>query len=203
MKYDHTILESISKIAKRMTAQIKHHLFDRFELTSITGFLCNFKLTRDSDRTYQGAAMWLVHFFVKKLVSSALHLRSTSNQKARMRVSSKANAATLTTYTEVVSCLLRAYATDVNIASAEDEISSYSQPPRKSPAQYADELSGRALLCGFLYGKQSLSKVIIRILNKSDGHGVFVFGYWSFQNLASLQDLAFNATFFLKLQRKD
>lgn len=41
-KYDRTVIKSISKLSRWMTAQIKLHIFDPFESISIMWFLCNF-----------------------------------------------------------------------------------------------------------------------------------------------------------------
>lgn len=139
-KYNYTVSKNIIYMVKRMTGQMKPHTFDPFDPILIIGSLRNIKLACDTNGIHECAAIWLLHFFMKTSVSSALHSRLASNQKARTRVSSRAKTTTLSTYPQVVNSLLRTNATDENIADLEDAITTFSQPPGKTPAQYAEEL---------------------------------------------------------------
>lgn len=124
--------KNIGTMAKRMEAEMKPHMFDPLDPITIIEHFCNFKLVYDTNEIHEVAAMWLFHFFMKTLVSSVLRSQLLSNQKARRIVTSKAKTAALINYPQVVDSLLRAYKTYENIASAEDEVSTFSQPSGKT-----------------------------------------------------------------------
>lgn len=65
-KYDGTVSTNDAKMAKGMTAQMKPHIFEPFKPSPILGFLKNFKLNCDTNGIYEGAAMWLILFFMKQ-----------------------------------------------------------------------------------------------------------------------------------------
>lgn len=52
---------------------------------------------------------------------------------------------TLSTYPQVVNYLLGTYATDESISDTEHEITSFFQPPNKTPLQYAEKLVPKPL----------------------------------------------------------
>lgn len=121
-KYDYTVLKNINKTTKCMTVLITVYTTDLFDSISIIGFLRKFKLASDTSWNHEDTAIWLFHFLVKKPIAFALHSRLASNQKARTRVSSRAKKSAVTTFPQVFQYLLRTFATNENIADAENKI---------------------------------------------------------------------------------
>lgn len=158
-----------SKIAKRMTVKLKKHRFDHFGQISTNGFLRNLKLACESNKLHVGLPLSLSYFAMEMPVSSSLHSRTASNWTVGMKIFSRANTTTLTTYLQDVSSLLRTYTIDENIANAEDGFSTFSQPLSTTPAQHAEELIGRALWYGDVYEKQNLNKMFPVTSTNSSG----------------------------------
>lgn len=87
-KYDHTVVKTISKMTKRLKAQMKPHTFDLFDPISIIGFVCKFKLACDNNKNHEGIAIWLFYLFMEKSVYFALQWQLASSHMARTRESS-------------------------------------------------------------------------------------------------------------------
>lgn len=66
--------------------------------------------------------------------------------------------------------VLQAYSTDENIADVEDEIYMVFQPPSKTPAQYAKDLTERAFRCGGVYEQQYLNEIYMKRCSKPISH---------------------------------
>lgn len=138
-KYDRTVSKNISKMSKRMTARMKPHTFDPFDLVSIIGFMCKFKLECDSNRIHERVALWLFHFFMQKSTSSALQTWMASKRKSRIKVAFTYKTATLTTYPQVIN-YLRMHVTDSKIADTKVEMATFTQICNKTLSQYARKL---------------------------------------------------------------
>lgn len=113
-------------MSKRMTAQTKPHLFNAFDPINIVAFYCSFTLAYVSSAAYEGVAMRILHFLMKKSFSSALHRRLASKHNAKKRVTFTGKTTTLTTYLQNLDHLLRTFATDETIEDTEDEKSKVS-----------------------------------------------------------------------------
>lgn len=112
VEYDHTVSKNVSKMSKRMTVQIKSHIFDHLDRISIIGFLCNFKSACDTNGVHEGAAISHSNFFMKKLVLSELNTRLSSKRRAETVMPSVEKTTKLTTYSQVYNYLLPTNATD-------------------------------------------------------------------------------------------
>lgn len=77
--------------------------------------------------------MWLFHFLMKKSLSSTLRMLLASNHYNKKRVSHTWKITTFAAYPQVLSYLLRKYATDENIAYIKDEITMFIQAQNKNP----------------------------------------------------------------------
>lgn len=192
LKNDHTVPKNISKISKRMTAQIKPHAFDAFAPILIIGFLCNFKLARDTNRMDERAAICVSHFFSNKPASFALHTRLASKYKTRTRVNFTGKTTTLTTDPWVVSYFLWTYLADENIAHTEDYKPTFIHPPNEIPLQYAKKLVANTLRCGDVQNEQDLNESFLMRLNKSIREGRR--GYYSTQKNRQSSQRGFSRT---------
>lgn len=119
---DQMVSRIISKVAKRMMAQMKLHASESFDPMSRTKILCSFRLTCDTYGTRDDVAMIPFLFFIKKAVSFALRSQLASNEKARTMELSRTKTTTLTTYSRGINYLLQTYATNENVANAESKL---------------------------------------------------------------------------------
>lgn len=146
-KFGSTISNNICKTSNRLTARMNSHIFDPFDPISTTMFLYNFNLECDVSGIPEGAAIWLINFFVKKLASSVFLTQLALKHKTQTRKPSSGTTMTLTTYQQIVNYLLSTYKTDKNIAHTMNEITMFTQTPNKSPSQYEEELESKGLQC--------------------------------------------------------
>lgn len=193
-KYDDRVAKRVAKWAKRLQVQMKTNIFDSFDPISIISFLSAFKLACDTNGVHEGAAMWLLHFFMKKPAAAALNSRISLPSKSHRRH----KEGTLTTYCEVVNYLLETYATDDVIAETDAEILRFTQPPTKSPTEYAEALWNKALRCDRVYDEYVLKGIFIEGLHESIRHSMR--SYWGSRKNATVHDLARHATSLTNLQ---
>lgn len=118
--YGRTDSKDISKIAKRMSTQMRLHTLNPFDAISTIELLCSFKLDCDSKGIHKSAAMWHFHFSRKNSTPSALHTRIASKTRATKWSVTGSKATLPTTYAKVVVIFFIIYATDENIAKAEE-----------------------------------------------------------------------------------
>lgn len=82
---------------------------------SIIGFLHVFKMACDNNGTHEGAAMWLIPFFMKKTAAAAITARPSLKAGSS---SGTFREVMLIPHVEVVNHLVNTYATDDIIAEA-------------------------------------------------------------------------------------
>lgn len=82
--------------------------FDSFDHNSIQGFLFAFQLVWKTNELHRGAALWLLHFFMKLLVAAGLHAPIILNSKSHKRK----KQGTVVSYRKAVNYLLWPYTTD-------------------------------------------------------------------------------------------
>lgn len=97
-KYSDFIAENVANWAKRLQVQMKTIIFNSFDLISIIIFLATFKLACDTNGIREGAAVWYLHFFVKKPAAGALDSRIALPSKFNGR----GKEGTLMEYVQVV-----------------------------------------------------------------------------------------------------
>lgn len=89
---------------KRFQVQKKDHVSHASDAISFLSFMKTHKTACDSNRISEGAAMWLVHYFMKKLWPAAfysrLQLRSSRSSKLNRKDGS------LFAYADIVKYLL-------------------------------------------------------------------------------------------------
>lgn len=166
MECDNTVSENNRKISKRMTTQMKSHIFSPFQPISIVRFLRNFKLACETNGVHEGSPIWLFNFFMKNSSSAVLNTRSASSQKTQIWNLSAGKTITLSTYPQIFNYSLHNYAADENIAGTEDDITMFSQPPNKTSLQLAKE-SAAKLWFEDKYKEPDLSETFIEWLDKT------------------------------------
>lgn len=157
-KHNHTVLRNFSKMSKRITVQMKSHIFSTSDSVSILGFPFNFKLVCVTNSICHGAAIWLLYLSTKKSASSVLNTWMVSRHRDLTRMSSVGITTTLKTYPQFVHFLLQTYATNGNITDTEDAINMFNQPLNETPSRYAKKLVAKALQCIDVYEKHDLMK---------------------------------------------
>lgn len=150
------------KMAKRMTVQMKSHIFDRLELISVIVLLCNLKLACDTYGIHESAKIVASKFFMKKYASTELNTRRVSKHKNQTRTQSSGKTTPLTLNPQVVNWVFRTYATDKK-ANTEHEITMFTQPPNKTPSQYAEKWVAQALWYGDVYEEHDL---LVNVITK-------------------------------------
>lgn len=132
-------------MAKYTTAQMKAHISGPFNPISITAFLYKFKLACDTNGIREGAAIWISNFFKKKPALAVPNTGLADMHKAQTGKTSTGKTTTLSTYPRVINYLLHIDSSNENIADMGDEITIFSQPPNKTPSQYAENSAAKAL----------------------------------------------------------
>lgn len=117
---------------------------------------------------HEGAAMWVLFFFMMKPVAAALNAIVSLPSKSCRRQ----KEGNLTSYCEVVNNLLETYATDDVIVETEAEIMRYQQPWNKTPIEYAELLCSKALGCDRIYDKYVIKGVVSEFLHESIRHSM-------------------------------
>lgn len=62
--YDETVSTHISEMVNKDMSQINAHIFNLGDPISISAFLATFKLTCDTNRIHEEAAVWILSIFV-------------------------------------------------------------------------------------------------------------------------------------------
>lgn len=124
---------------------MKEHYLDFKESIFIISFLATFKLACNTNRTQEGAAMWVLPHYLHETIANALKSRMCSEHRTNQIIASVCNRDTrshklLRSYLEVVNYLLRKCATGQKIAEYDAEILRYMQPANMNPKKYADDL---------------------------------------------------------------
>lgn len=82
---DDQVAWKCAKWAKCIQVQLKTSIFDSFDPISILFFISLFQLVCDTYIIHEGAAMWLLHFFMKKRAAAALNPRTALRSKSSRR----------------------------------------------------------------------------------------------------------------------
>lgn len=109
---------------------------------SILEFLHPIKVACDII-SIQGAAIWLLPYFMKMLAAAVLTARLSLKSKS----SHHSYKEVLTTYCQVVNHLLETYPRDDIIAEMDSRVARYIRPSNISPLQFANERWPRKLWC--------------------------------------------------------
>lgn len=148
---------SISKLARRMTLQIKPHTFDPLEPISIIDFLKICKLFCDTSEVHKGAAMWPSHVSMNSNASAVLIARlSADGTDKKCSRSASGNPRYFTTYSEVVQFLRKKFTADRSNTKNKSDIKHFAQPSHITLPQYAEELVTKILCCEGVYEKYAL-----------------------------------------------
>lgn len=190
--------KNIWKISKRMTVQIKSHVLDFFETSSIISSLCIFKLACEIIGTHEGAAIWLCNSFIKKLKFAVFNTSLASKYDAQTRMPSTEKSTKLTTYPQVVNYLLHTYTTHKNIADIGDKITVVTEPLNETLSQHTEELVVKALQYGDVFEQHDLNEILTEGLDIAIRQSIR--GYRAKRQSAGLHYLAFYTTSVLKLQ---
>lgn len=94
------------------------------------------KLACDTNGVNEGAAIWLLHFFMKRLAAAALDVCITLCSKwHRLQMEG-----TVKTYCEAVNILLETYETEDVIAETNADMMHFTPLSNKFPTEYAEAL---------------------------------------------------------------
>lgn len=143
--------------------------------------------------------MWLFHLFINKTASAVINSRfSAKHTDKKHRRLDSGKSRDFTIFPQVVSFLLKKYATGEVIEETESGATRLAQPSGRKPSQYVEELVKKTLRCRDVYEKYALNYIYIEGFDSSICHSMRE--HWEGKKKASLQDLAFHATSLLRLQ---
>ena len=155
LQYDSSVTKKLSKIRKRMEPEMRPHLFDGSDPITIIPFLEAFRDSCNVNGVHEGAALWLVGYFLRGSAKSKVTARTTSNN-AKKKIGNR-----LLTYCQAIDFLLRTYATDDIIARAVDDLKSYKQDSTTSEMAYLEKLWARALRMGSVFQEHDLVDIFL------------------------------------------
>lgn len=135
---------------------------------SVVRFLSSFKLVCNRNGVHVGAALWLLHCFLKRPTAAALKDCIALPSKMHRRH----KEFTVTSYRKVVNCLLETYATDDLIGKTDADIMRFPQESNKLPTEYAEALWKKALRCNRFYDESVLKGIFIEGLPSSIHHSM-------------------------------
>lgn len=99
--YNDNKLGLIVKMAEQLWVQLKLQMFDDFNTISILSFLLAFKIPFNTNGIYDGTALCLFHFLIKKRVRAALTARGCQFSSIQVRQESD-----MTFYCHVINWLI-------------------------------------------------------------------------------------------------
>lgn len=138
--YDEQVVKHVSKCASRLQVQMKLQQFDPINSMSVIGFFIGIQnciQQLDNYAIHEGAAMWLVTHFMKRVAVGELTARLSLKPKSSKR---KTKESVLTMYGQVINHLLEMYATNDVIAECDKNIFSFAQSTSSTPVQFVDAL---------------------------------------------------------------
>lgn len=167
-QYKLTVSKNIRRMANRMTAQMKPHIFDPFEPILIIVLTWNFKFACDIN----GILKEVQRFGCSTSSWRDQHQQYSTvgwvpNKRLKQDCHQLERPPTLLTFQLFFNYFLCAYTTNGNIADTEDEKTVLSYPSNKTPLQYAKEQVAKKLWREDVYEEHDLKEIFIRGLNES------------------------------------
>lgn len=142
-----------------MAIQMPPEKFSGGDPINILGFLTRFKDACNHNSIHEGVAVWLLQYFVNGTAPDNLQARLQTSTS--MIVDSHEETDVLKTYPEVVNYLLKAYATDEEIATAYAEVISCKQETNKTETEFAEQGRTKARRCGLDFSERRLKSIFV------------------------------------------
>lgn len=130
---------------------MKLQIFDLSDHISIIIFLSGSNLGCDANGVHEGAAFWLLYFFMEHLAVAAL----SACIAIRSKLHKRQEGGLVTSSCEVVNYLLETYSTDDVIAETDAHMMHLTQPSSKCPTEYSEALRNMALLWDRVYNNMN------------------------------------------------
>lgn len=147
-RYNRADAKRMKSFLRDTNVQMKGRHFDGRPEIAVLNFLSAFKRACDINGVHEGAAIYLFRHFL------AGNARTDFEAQLDGPTPEPDDADSLTTYCEVVSYLLRTYATNEAISAAHSELISFRQTVKMTEKQYADLLLSKAGRCGRVYPRR-------------------------------------------------
>lgn len=132
----------------------------------------------DTNRTFEGAGLWVLQNFVKNGLATTLNSRKspTTHIASVVALVTTIKPTTqkkfLCSYPEVVNYVLKKFANDKAIAEIDCTILRFSQPTSMTPMQYADDLYAKSSKVADAYEELTLNNIFIEEVDSSICHSL-------------------------------
>lgn len=147
-------------MTKKVAVQLKDWTFNSKESVSIIVFLQDFKAASTACNILKGIVMWIFKHYLSSSAESFIKARV-----ALLKENTRAQEGCVTSYYTIVNYLLKQYATDDNIASADADNHSFTQRNLMA-TDYTQQIWTKRLRCGSVYPEKMVKGIFLEGLNR-------------------------------------